>query len=420
MTKATLIIQEGSSQKALDLPVLKGTLGADVINVSGLASEGVFTYDPGFMSTASCTSDITFIDGAKGVLLHRGYPVSELAKSKTFTEVCYLLFYGELPTTQELEWFESKLRELSDVPDFVKGIIKAFDRNAHPMSIMSAAVSALSLNFQGRNLSSASDREFAMFDLVAKIPTITALAYRHLNMKEDLKVHKDLDYPSRFVELMFSSQDWGRQLSTLETDAMNKIFILHADHEQNASTSTVRLTGSTGVNPYAAISAGISALWGPAHGGANEAVLKVLESIGTPDKVSDAIERAKDPNDPFRLMGFGHRVYRNFDPRAKIMKGVCDQILHDLKINDPLFEVAQALEKIALEDEYFISRKLYPNVDFYSGIVLRALHIPTEMFTPIFALSRTIGWLSHWNEFHAQGNNKIGRPRQLYTGLTQR
>ena len=405
--------------KEIDLPIYSGTLGPDVIDVSGILKEGHFTYDPGFMSTSACESKITFIDGNEGVLLHRGYPIDQLATKADYLETCYLLLNGELPTAEQKEEFDAKVRNHTMVHDQVSRFYNGFRRDAHPMAIMVGVVGALSAFYHNSlDIENVDHREITAIRLIAKIPTLAAWSYKYTIGQPFVYPRNDLNYAENFLHMMFATPaDRDYKVDPILAKAMDRIFTLHADHEQNASTSTVRLAGSTGANPYACIAAGISALWGPAHGGANEAVLTMLDEIGSVENVAGFMEKVKTKE--VKLMGFGHRVYKNFDPRAKVMKETCDEVLAALGINDPQLELAMELERIALSDEYFIKRNLYPNVDFYSGIILKAIGIPTEMFTVIFALARTVGWISHWLEMHS-GPYKIGRPRQLYTGSTQR
>lgn len=407
--------------EAIELPVYSGTEGPDVIDVRPLTGKGLFTYDPGFVSTAACESKITYIDGGQGVLLHRGYPIEQLAEKSDYLEVCYLLLNGELPTAEEKEKFVNTISNHTMVHEQLSQFFKGFRRDAHPMAIMCGVVGALSAFYHDSlDINNPHHREVCAYRLIAKMPTLAAMCYKYSIGQPFMYPQNELSYGANFLRMMFGTPCSEYEVNPVLARAMDRIFILHADHEQNASTSTVRLAGSSGANPFACIAAGIAALWGPAHGGANEAVLNMLDEIGDEANIPEFIEKAKDPNDPFRLMGFGHRVYRNFDPRAKVMKKTCDEVLALLGIeNDPQLQIAKRLEQIALEDEYFVERKLYPNVDFYSGIILKAIGIPTNMFTVIFALSRTIGWISHWNEFHSSPN-KIGRPRQLYTGAQQR
>lgn len=405
--------------KEIGLPIYSGTLGPDVINVSSILKEGHFTFDPGFMATAACESKITFIDGDKGILLHRGYPIDQLATQADYLETCYLLLNGELPTAEQKVEFDTKVRAHTMVHDQVSRFFNGFRRDAHPMAIMVGVVGALSAFYHNNlDIEDINHREITAIRLIAKIPTLAAWSYKYTVGQPFIYPRNDLSYAENFLHMMFATPaDRDYKVNPVLARAMDRIFTLHADHEQNASTSTVRLAGSTGANPYACISAGISALWGPAHGGANEAVLKMLDEIGSVENVAEFMEKVKRKE--VKLMGFGHRVYKNFDPRAKVMKQTCDEVLEALGINDPQLALAMELERIALNDPYFVERKLYPNVDFYSGIILKAIGIPTEMFTVIFALARTVGWISHWLEMHS-GPYKIGRPRQLYTGETQR
>ena len=405
--------------KEIDLPIYSGTLGPDVIDVSGILKEGHFTYDPGFMSTSACESKITFIDGNEGVLLHRGYPIDQLATKADYLETCYLLLNGELPTDEQKEEFDDKVRNHTMVHDQVSRFYNGFRRDAHPMAIMVGVVGALSAFYHNSlDIENVDHREITAIRLIAKIPTLAAWSYKYTIGQPFVYPRNDLNYAENFLHMMFATPaDRDYKVDPILAKAMDRIFTLHADHEQNASTSTVRLAGSTGANPYACIAAGISALWGPAHGGANEAVLTMLDEIGSVENVAGFMEKVKTKE--VKLMGFGHRVYKNFDPRAKVMKETCDEVLAALGINDPQLELAMELERIALSDEYFIKRNLYPNVDFYSGIIRKASGIPTAMFTGSFALARTVGWISHWLEMHS-APYKIGRPRQLYTGETQR
>ena len=407
--------------EAIELPVYSGTEGPDVIDVRPLTGKGLFTYDPGFVSTAACESAITYIDGGKGILLHGGYPIGELAEKSDYMEVCFLLLNGELPTPEEKEKFVNTVKNHTMLHEQLNHFYNGFRRDAHPMAIMCGVVGALSSFYHDSlDINDEHHREVCAYRLIAKMPTIAAMCFKYSTGQPFMYPRNDLSYAGNFLQMMFGTPCEEYQVNPILEKAMDRIFVLHADHEQNASTSTVRLAGSSGANPFACIASGIAALWGPAHGGANEAVLTMLEEIGDESRIDEFVAKAKDPNDPFRLMGFGHRVYRNFDPRAKVMKTSCDEVLAELGLeNDPLLKIAKRLEQIAVEDEYFAARKLYPNVDFYSGIILKAIGIPTNMFTVIFALSRTIGWISHWSEFHSSPN-KIGRPRQLYTGPTQR
>ena len=416
-TKAQLII-EGSAP--FELPILKGTVGPDVIDVRGLSATGHFTFDPGFMSTASCESKITYIDGDKGILLHRGYPIEQLAENSDYLETCYLLLNGELPTAAKKQAFVDVIKNHTMVHEQLKNFFNGFRRDAHPMAIMCGVVGALSAFYHDSlDINDPHHREVSAIRLIAKMPTIAAMAHKYSTGQPIMYPRNDLTYAENFLHMMFNTPCEIKPISPVLAKAMDKIFILHADHEQNASTSTVRLAGSSGANPFACIAAGIAALWGPAHGGANEAVLSMLDEIGDVSNIEKFIAKAKDKNDPFKLMGFGHRVYKNFDPRATVMKATCDEVLAELGINDPKLELAMRLDEIARSDPYFIERNLYPNVDFYSGIILKAIGIPTSMFTVIFALSRTVGWISHWKEM-LSSPYKIGRPRQLYTGYDKR
>ncbi|MFC3282372.1 citrate synthase [Litchfieldella rifensis] len=419
--KAQLTIE--GLDKVIEFPVYSGTVGPDVIDVRGLTAEGFFTYDPGFMATSSCQSAITYIDGGKGVLLHRGYPIDQLADHSNFVELSYLLLFGDLPTNEEYATFERTIRNHTMVHEQLANFYKGFRRDAHPMSILCGVVGGLAAFYHDHmDITREEDRFISAIRLIAKMPTLAAMSYKY-NIGQPFNYPRnDLQYAENFLYMMFSNPCEEYKINPVFAKAMDRIFMLHADHEQNASTSTVRLAGSTGANPFACISAGIAALWGPAHGGANEAVLNMLDEIGdeSEENIQRFVDRAKDKDDPFRLMGFGHRVYRNFDPRAKVMKETCDEVLSELGMaDDPQLKIAKRLEQIALEDDYFIERKLYPNVDFYSGIILKAIGIPTNMFTVVFAVSRTIGWISHWNEM-ISGDYKIGRPRQLYIGHDKR
>jgi citrate synthase len=409
--------------KTLELPMMSPTAGPDVIDIRKLYAQGdVFTYDPGFTSTASCESTITFIDGDKGELLHRGYPIDQLAEQSHFLEVCYLLLYGELPTAAQLEDFESRVTNHTMIHEQMHNFFRGFRRDAHPMATMVGVVGAMSAFYHdSTDIADPWQREVASIRLIAKMPTIAAMAYKYSIGQPFVYPRNDLDYASNFLRMCFSVPAEEFHVDPVLSRAMDRIFTLHADHEQNASTSTVRLASSSGANPFACIAAGIACLWGPAHGGANQACLEMLREIGTVDRIPEYIARAKDKDDPFRLMGFGHRVYKNFDPRAKVMKKSADEVLDLLGIeNNPTLQVAKELEKVATEDEYFIEKKLYPNVDFYSGIILDAMGFPTSMFTPIFALSRTVGWISQWKEMLTDPTQRIGRPRQLYTGAPYR
>jgi len=412
---ATLTIGD----KTIELPMFTPTAGPDVIDIRKLYSQaGVFTYDPGFTSTASCDSTITFIDGDEGVLTHRGYAIGDLAEKSHYLEVCYLLLYGELPSAAKLEEFESLVTNHTMLHEQMMNFFRGFRRDAHPMAVMVGVVGAMSAFYHdSTDINDPHQREVASFRLIAKMPTIAAMAYKYTIGQPFIYPRNDLDYASNFLRMCFAVPAEDYVVDPILSRAMDRIFTLHADHEQNASTSTVRLASSSGANPFACIAAGIACLWGPAHGGANQACLEMLKEIGTPDRIPEFIARAKDKNDPFRLMGFGHRVYKNFDPRATVMKQSADEVLELMGVeNNPILQVAKELEKAALEDPYFAEKKLFPNVDFYSGIILEAMGFPTSMFTPIFALARTVGWISQWKEQLTDPQLKIGRPRQLYQG----
>ena len=418
--KATLQI---TGQDAVDFPIMVGTHGNDVIDIRSLGGKtGLFTYDSGFLSTASCQSKITYIDGDKGELLYRGYPIEQLAEQCNFLEVAYLLKNGELPNKAEKKAFEDNIKNHTMVHDQITRFFNGFRRDAHPMAVMVGVVGALSAFYHhGEDYSKPEVRRIAFNRIIAKMPTIVAMTYKYSMGQPFMYPRNDLDYTANFMQMMFGTPCEEYKPNPVLVRALDIIFTLHADHEQNASTSTVRLAGSSGANPFATIAAGIACLWGPAHGGANEACLNMLEEIGDVSKVPEYIARAKDKNDSFKLMGFGHRVYKNFDPRAKLMRKVCYDVLTELGLeNDRLFKLAMELEKIALEDPYFVEKKLYPNVDFYSGIVQKALGIPTDMFTCIFALARTVGWMTQWEEMITDPEYKIGRPRQLYIGAAKR
>ena len=417
--KAVLSYGDG---KSVDLPVYSGSIGPDVIDIRSLGQTGMFTYDPGFLATASCQSAITYIDGDAGLLYYRGYPIEQLAQNADFMEVCYLLLNGELPTASQRATFESNIRSHTMVHDQLTNFFKGFRRDAHPMAVMVGVVGALSAFYHDAlSITNAEHRAISATRLLAKVPTIAAMCYRYNTGLPFMYPRNDLSYAANFLYMMFATPCEEYVPNPVLVRAFDRILTLHADHEQNASTSTVRLAGSSGANPFACIAAGIAALWGPAHGGANEAVLKQLAEIGDVSQVGKYIARAKDKNDSFRLMGFGHRVYKNMDPRAGVMRQTCHEVLTELGLHDdPMFKLALELERIALEDDYFISKKLYPNVDFYSGIVLRALGIPVSMFTAVFALGRTVGWITQWNEMISDPEQKIGRPRQLYVGPPKR
>lgn len=406
---------------AIDMPVLSGTTGPDVVDVSSLTGKGLFTYDPGFVSTAACESKITYIDGAKGVLLHGGYPIEQLAEKSDYLETCYLLMNGELPNAQQKVEYLQTIMSHTMVHESLVNFFKGFRYDAHPMAMMCGVVGALaSFYHDSLDINNPEHRNISALRLIAKMPTLAAMCYKHSKGQPFMYPDNRLGYAENFLHMMFGNPCEQSEIDPIVAKAMDVIFLLHADHEQNASTSTVRLAGSSGANPFACISAGIAALWGPAHGGANEAVVSMLEEIGDESRIEQFIKRAKDKADPFRLMGFGHRVYKNFDPRARVMQKICDQVLGAVGAeNDPLFRIAKRLEQIALEDSYFIDKKLYPNVDFYSGIIMKAIGIPTDMFTVVFATGRTAGWIAHWNEM-ISSPYKIGRPRQLYRGYTTR
>jgi citrate synthase len=407
--------------KELELNVYSPSLGIDEIDVTSLAANGVFTFDPGFKSTSACESKITFIDGGKGELLYRGYAIADLANKSDYMEVCYLLLHGELPTSSQKKEFEHSIKHHSMLDEQMVHFFNGFRSDAHPMAIMVGVVGALSAFYHDAlDINNAEDRLLSANRLIAKMPTIAAMCYKHVIGQPFIYPQNNMSHAENFLHMMFATPCEEYKPHPAFVDAMDKIFMLHADHEQNASTSTVRLAGSTGANPFACISAGISALWGPAHGGANEAALKMLHEIGEPKNIPKYIKKAKDKEDPFRLMGFGHRVYKNFDPRATVMRDTCAKVLKALgKQDDPILQVAMQLQDIALKDPYFVEKKLYPNVDFYSGIIMKAIGIPSNMFTVIFALSRTVGWISHWNEMIGS-KYVISRPRQLYTGEKHR
>ena len=405
-----------------DYPVLQGSCGPDVVDIRKLYGQtGAFTYDPGFKSTAACESGLTFIDGEEGVLLHRGYPIGQLAENSSFMEVAYLLLNGELPSREEMERFDYTITRHTMVHDQLRQFYQGFRRDAHPMAIMCGVVGALSAFYHdSTDIFDPEHREISSHRLIAKMPTIAAMAYKYAIGQPFLHPDNDLSYTGNFLRMTFGVPAEEYEVLPAVEKAMDRIFILHADHEQNASTSTVRLAGSSGANPFACIAAGIACLWGPAHGGANEAALNMLREIGTPERIPEYIERAKNKDDPFRLMGFGHRVYKNYDPRATVMQRTVKEVFEALNVNDPLFDTALRLEEIALNDDYFQEKKLFPNVDFYSGIILSAIGFPTTMYTALFALARTVGWVAQWNEMISDPGQVIGRPRQLYTGPTQR
>jgi citrate synthase len=410
------------SGKEINLPIKKASIGQDVIDISTLYKEsGMFTYDPGFLSTASCESKITYIDGDKGVLAHGGYSIEDLAKKTEYLEVAYLLLNHELPNQKQYQDFSKNIKSNMLVHDQINILLRGFPRKAHPMAIMVGAVASLSAFYhETMDLTSPEGRLDVVYKIIAKMPTLAGMAYKYSIGEPIIYPKHDLGFAENFLQMLFEKPTENYKVSPIIAKAMEMIFVLHADHEQNASTSTVRLAGSSGANPFACIGAGISSLWGPAHGGANEEVIEMLQEIRTLDRIPEFIKRAKDKNDPFRLMGFGHRVYKNYDPRASVLKKACDEVLGELGIKDPLLDIAIELEKIALNDEYFVSRKLFPNVDFYSGIIYKALGIPSNLFTVIFAIARSAGWISQWKEMIEDPTFKIGRPRQLYTGSTKR
>ncbi|MCZ6666389.1 MAG: citrate synthase [Gammaproteobacteria bacterium] len=422
-TNRNVTIIDNAGGKQVTLPLLAGTEGPMVIDIRQLYAEtGYFTYDPGFVATGSCESKITYIDGDKGILLHRGYPIEELAKESDYLEVCYLLLYGELPNGEQKSKFEDAITHHTMVHEQLHTFYRGFRRDAHPMAIMCGVVGALSAFYHdSTDISDAHQRMVASYRLIAKMPTIAAWAFKYSLGQPFIYPRNDLSFAENFLHMLFATPCEDYKVNPVVANAMDRILILHADHEQNASTSTVRLAGSSGANPFACIAAGIASLWGPAHGGANEAVLNMLTEVGTKERIGEYLEKAKDRNDPFRLMGFGHRVYKNYDPRAAIMREACHDVLDELGMKDePLLELAMEFERIALEDDYFVERKLYPNVDFYSGIILQAIGIPLHMFTVIFAMGRMPGWLAQWREMNANPKNRINRPRQIYTGQGKR
>ena len=418
----TVTLTDNETGKTYQLPVLDGSVGPRVIDIRKLYAEtGMFTYDPGFTSTAACDSGLTYIDGDKGVLLHRGYSIKELALKSDFLEVCHLLLYGELPDAEQKKEFVNHITHHTMVHEQMQFFFRGFRRDSHPMAVMVGVVGALSAFYHDSlDIDDPKQREIAAHRLIAKVPTIAAMVYKYSIGQPFMYPRNDLSFAENFLYMTFAVPSEPYKISPILARAMDRIFILHADHEQNASTSTVRLAGSSRANPFACIASGIASLWGPAHGGANEAVLQMLHEIGDKSRVPEFIKRSKDKNDTFRLMGFGHRVYKNYDPRAEIMRNTCYEVLGELGIKDPLLDLAMELEKQALADEYFIEKKLYPNVDFYSGIILKAMGFPTNLFTVLFAVARTVGWISHWNEMIQEPTQKIGRPRQLYTGPVER
>lgn len=419
-TKTATLTIEGTADP-IELPVYSGTEGPDVIDVGALTSKGYFTYDPGFVSTAATESEITYIDGDQGILLHRGYPIDQLAEQSNYLELCYLLLNGELPSAEQNAEFVDTIKNHTMVHEQLRHFFQGFRRDAHPMAIMCGVTGALSAFYHDSlDIDDPDHRMITTHRLIAKMPTLAAMSYKHALGQPFIYPRNDLSYAENFLHMMFATPCEDYEVNPIIARAMDRIFLLHADHEQNASTSTVRLAGSTGANPFACVAAGIAALWGPAHGGANEAVLTMLDEIGSVDNIDKYVKKAKDKDDPFRIMGFGHRVYKNYDPRAKVMQQTCHEVLAELGVEDnPVLKMAQRLEQIALEDDYFVSKRLYPNVDFYSGIILKAIGIPVEMFTVIFATGRTPGWIAHWNEMIGRGN-KLGRPRQLYQGAKTR
>lgn len=421
-THNTVTFTDNATGESYEFPVMEGTMGPRVVDIRKFYAEtGMFTYDPGFTSTASCDSGLTFIDGGEGVLAHRGYSISDLAEKSNYLEVCHLLLYGELPNKKEMEDFTYKITNHTMVHEQLQYFFRGFRRDAHPMSIMVGVVGALSAFYHdSTDIHDPTQRETAALRLIAKVPTLAALTYKYAIGQPFMYPRNDLSYAENFLYMTFAVPSEPYEINPVIADAMDKIFILHADHEQNASTSTVRLAGSSQANPFACVASGIASLWGPAHGGANEAVLDMLDEIGDVSQIPKFIEKAKDKSDPFRLMGFGHRVYKNHDPRATVLREACHNVLKELNVSDPRLELAMELERIALEDEYFIARKLFPNVDFYSGIILKAIGFPTSMFTVLFALARTVGWISQWTEMIGEETQRIGRPRQLYVGPTMR
>ena len=422
MADTTVQLTDSSTNKTATFPIVTGTLGDPAIDIGKLNKEtGYFTFDPGFSATAATRSAITFIDGDAGVLLYRGYPIDQLAKQSNFLEISYLLLNGKLPDKAKFSAFEDEITHHTMMHESLKNFLHGFHHDAHPMAMLCGSIASLSAFYHDTlDMNDPEQRRLAAIRLIAKMPTIAAAAYRYSIGWPIRYPRNNLDYVTRFLHMMFEVPSEPLDLSPVAAKALDLLFILHADHEQNASTSTVRLVGSTGANPYACVAAGIAALWGPAHGGANEAVLKMLAEIGDAKNVASAVARAKDKESGFRLMGFGHRVYKNYDPRATIIRDMCHEVLADLNVNDPLLDVAMALEEVALKDPYFVERKLYPNVDFYSGLIYKALKIPTEMFTVMFAIARTSGWVAHWLEQHLDPETRIGRPRQIYTGPVKR
>jgi citrate synthase len=423
MSEKKYLLRSSDSDEQIELPVRSGTMGPDVVDIRTLyAKSGVFTYDPGFASTGSCESEITYIDGGQGVLLYRGYPVDQLAERSTFLEVAYLLLYGELPSADQLETFNHSIRTHTMINETMLRLFNGFHHDAHPMAMVAGVVGSMSAFYHDTtDIYDQRHRNIFAHRIIAKIPTIAAAAYKHTVGQPFSYPRNDLNYAANLLHMLFAVPAETYAIDPVAAQAVDLLFILHADHEQNCSTSTVRIAGSSGANPYSAIAAGIAALWGPAHGGANEAVLRMLEEIGSADQIHKFVAKAKDKDDPFRLMGFGHRVYKNYDPRATIIRQTAHKVLAKLgRVDTPLFDLAMKLEEIALKDDYFVEKKLYPNVDFYSGIIYRALGIPTSMFTVMFAIARTVGWVSHWREMIVDPEGRIGRPRQLYKGPPRR
>ncbi|MBL6622959.1 MAG: citrate (Si)-synthase [Alphaproteobacteria bacterium] len=420
--QASVTLTDNQTGKAVELPVLSGTVGPDVVDIRTLyAHTGKFTFDPGYGATGSCLSGLTYIDGDKGVLLHRGYPIEQLAAQSDFLELAFVLLYGELPNTEEKAGFVNAITRHTMVHEQLSIFLRGFRRDAHPMAILCGVTGALSAFYHdSTDINDPKQRIIASHRLIAKMPTLAAMAYKYSLGQPFNYPRNDLNYAENFLHMCFSVPAEDYVIDPVIADAMDKIFILHADHEQNASTSTVRLAGSSGANPFACIAAGIASLWGPAHGGANEAVLNMLAEIGDRSRVQEYVNKARDKNDPFRLFGFGHRVYKNYDPRAQVLRKSCHEVLDKLGVSDPLLELAMELEEIALKDSYFVEKQLYPNVDFYSGIILKAMGFPTSMFTVLFAVARTVGWISQWKEMVEDPTQRIGRPRQLYTGPAQR
>jgi len=418
----TITMKDDESGKTASFPIINGTAGVPVMDIRSLYKEmGVFTYDPGYTATGSCKSEVTYIDGDEGILLYRGYPIEQLANQSDYMEVCYLLLFGELPSKAQYDKFVYDVSHHTMVHDQITNFFRGFRRDAHPMAVMCGVVGGLAAFYHDSlDINDPWQRTVSQYRLIAKMPTIAAMAYKYTVGQPFIYPQNDMGYAENFLHMCFATPCEEYKVDPVVAKALDTIFTLHADHEQNASASTVRLAGSTGANPYACISAGIAALWGPSHGGANEQVLNMLQEIGTKDKVADMVRKAQDPDDPFRLFGFGHRVYKNFDPRATVISKAAHDVLDTLGIHDPLLEVAVELERIALEDDYFVKRRLYPNVDFYSGFILKAMGFPVSMFTALFAIGRTVGWVSQWNELIADPEQKINRPRQLYTGVTAR